>query len=100
MKDIFIFEYLLYQTVSISDYGNAIAHGSLAGEVQTAFANQLLIGMDVDRSVAKKRRVSLNFWIIKHSEKITLIKYVTVNFHLFTLYYSSVKFFDKNSRSF
>ncbi|XP_023287962.1 uncharacterized protein LOC105701553 isoform X2 [Orussus abietinus] len=45
-------------TISMCDYANGIAHGTLAGEVITIFPHQLLYINDMDKTLTKKRRVS------------------------------------------
>ncbi|XP_076288407.1 uncharacterized protein LOC143212945 isoform X2 [Lasioglossum baleicum] len=45
-------------TVSVSDYGNSIAHGTLAGEIATIFLQQIIYIKDHEKGLHKKKKLS------------------------------------------
>ncbi|KAK2586559.1 hypothetical protein KPH14_011445 [Odynerus spinipes] len=45
-------------TVAVSDHANSIAHGSVAGDIITLFAHQLLYAKDVDKILPRKRQLN------------------------------------------
>ncbi|XP_015431644.1 PREDICTED: uncharacterized protein LOC107187950 [Dufourea novaeangliae] len=55
-------------TLSVSDYGNSIAHGTLAGEILTIFPHQLIHTKDIDKATQKKRKLSSYIKIIDFTE--------------------------------
>ncbi|XP_011500015.1 PREDICTED: general transcription factor 3C polypeptide 2 [Ceratosolen solmsi marchali] len=46
-------------TISTSDFGNSIANGTLAGEVLAIFPEQLLYIRDMDKTLPRKRHISI-----------------------------------------
>ncbi|KOC69943.1 General transcription factor 3C polypeptide 2 [Habropoda laboriosa] len=45
-------------TLAVSDYANSIAHGTLAGEIISIFAHELVHSRDIEKAVKKKRKLS------------------------------------------
>ncbi|XP_076643238.1 uncharacterized protein LOC143353645 isoform X2 [Halictus rubicundus] len=55
-------------TVSVSDYGNSIAHGTLAGEIVTIFPHQIIYVKDTEKILQKKKKLSSYVTIVDVTE--------------------------------
>lgn len=55
--------------LAVSDYANSIAHGTLAGEVQTLFAHELVYETALEKALLKKSKLSSFIKIEDFSDK-------------------------------